>query len=127
MQTIIWVIAAGVGLTVAYVFVVRPLAQRHIPGFSALCEKLDPIYARLFGKSKTLVVARSVSTLGYVIGFHDVIVPIVAQLDAVGLGWSAFFDPQTAKMMSASFIVLGHVFSWLRKVTTEPLEAKEDA
>lgn len=123
MRITLWIVASLMAAGVLYVFVLRPRGRKWFHGswYDHLCDKMDPIYAKLFGGSRTLFLARLVSFAGYAIGVHDVAAPILIEMSAAGLTWDQFFSPETSRTITLGGIVLGHAFAKLRTVTTGPV------
>ena len=123
MRTLLWFIV-GLGVfALAYVFIVRPWACVQSPVFERFCARADQFYARLFLKSRTLVVARLTWLAGYLVSFYDLILPALSVISESGLDWQGFFNPQVAKFIGPGLIIIGHIFAKLRTVTTEALKA----
>lgn len=99
----------------------RDLVVARYPALMPLKLKLDAVYIKLFGASRTLLVARMTALAGYVLMAFDTVQPI---LDAV-LG-SGMVDLGTlvpsAPWLGPLVIVLGHVFSALRQTTSTSVD-----
>lgn len=117
----VFVLLALALLTVLWFWKGRDWAVARYPVLLPLKLKLDALYVKLFGASRTLLVARLTALSGYVLLAFDTIQPI---LDAI-LG-SGMIDLGTlvpsAPWLGPLVITLGHVFAALRQNTSTSVE-----
>jgi hypothetical protein len=105
------------GLISAYVIIVRPILEQR-GSFRDFYSRADSFWANVGEYLKgfrTRIAAWLVMLPSALIGIHDFLLPIVADID---------FAPVTSKVPAVAwpFILLavGALFRWLRKVTTTP-------
>ena len=112
-------VAVIIALTAIYVLWLRPIFRDH-PWFDPIYDWLEPIEARLWGKSRTIFVARALALAGYLITINDLLMPLVMVLPLDKMLPEPYGDAVGPVLM-----VVGHVFTALRKVTDTPLGEKE--
>ena len=105
------------GLISAYVIIVRPILEQR-GSFRDFYSRADSFWGSVGEYLKgfrTRVAAWLVMLPSALIGIHDFLLPLVADID---------FAPVTSKVPAVAwpFILLavGALFRWLRKVTTTP-------
>lgn len=116
-----WIAAAVAAIVVVWVFVVRPLI-RDLPAFDAAFDRIEAFERLLWSRSRTVLVAR----LYWVPGLIDLVTswafdwtPLVAR------AFEGVPDDLRGLVISAALAVTGALFEWLRRVTSEPVTAKE--
>ncbi len=110
---------AVASIVLAYVFVIRP-SVRDVSSFQPFFDWIEPWEARLWAKSRTVLIARLTMLAGFFLTAHDLVVPMVA-----AGGFDPFLPPEWLRFMPLAIMVLGAINEWLRRVTIEPLSAKE--
>ncbi len=112
-------IAVLVAVVVVYVFVVRPYI-REIPWCDPFFDWIEPIEAALWAKSKTVFAARLVTGAGLLLSIHDFVLPVLLAVDL-----QPFVPSRYQPLYPVALAAIGPIFEWLRRVTSEPLAAKE--
>lgn len=120
-----YIIVTLVALVVAYAFILRPILREH-PWFDPIYDWLEPVEARLWAKSRTILVARLAWVPTALLLLHDTVgawaldaSPILSRL----LG--GIPDDIRPQVIAALVGLYGMAVEWLRRVTTEPLAGKE--
>jgi hypothetical protein len=108
-------------IAIAYAFWLRGWLGQH-PAFKPYYDWIDPIAARLWSRSRTILSARLYWIAGTMMGLHDFVVPILL---SSGFEWQAFVPPEYQRFYPLVIIATGLLFEGLRHVTREPLDAKE--
>lgn len=117
-MTLFLTFAILAAIALVYVFVVRPLI-RNLPVFVPFFDWIEPIEARLWRKSRTILVARLYEIAGILLAIHDLLMPVVAQL---GFDWTALVPYPYSIVVSIGLYITGWLFERLRQVTTAPVE-----
>lgn len=120
MKTIL-AFAIMAAVAVIYAFWIRRWLKQH-PVFKPYYDWVEPIEAKLWVKSRTVLSARLYWVAGTLIGLHDFVVPIIL---SSGLDWQSFVPPEYQRFYPLVMIGTGLLFEWLRRVTGEPLSEKE--
>jgi hypothetical protein len=118
---IILVFAVLAALAAGYAFWLRAWLRKQ-PAFAPYYDWIDGIAARLWAKSRTILSARLYWIAGTLMGLHDFVVPILL---SSGFESQAFVPPEYQRFYPLVMIATGLLFECLRRVTREPLDAKE--
>jgi hypothetical protein len=118
---IILVFAVLAALAAAYAFWLHGWL-RQLPALAPYYDWFDGIAAKLWARSRTILSARLYWIAGTLIGLHDFVVPILL---SSGFEWQAFVPPEYQRFYPLVMIATGALFEALRRVTREPLDAKE--
>src|SRR5215472_11322610 len=111
-------------LAVAYAFA-RPWLLVHSARWEAFCAGIDPLAAKLWRNSRTILISRIYWIAGALVGIHDAL----AQTAFAGLDWTPIGErflsgvPQDLHgiVLAGATAGTGLVFEWLRKVSTGPV------
>lgn len=118
---IILAFAIMAAVAVIYAFWLRGWLKQH-PALKRLYDSIEPIEAKLWARSRTILSARLYWIAGTLIGLHDFAAPILL---SSGLDWQSFVPPEYQRFYPIVMIGTGLLFEWLRRVTSEPLDEKE--
>ena len=118
---IIVMFAILAAIAIAYAFWLRGWLKRH-PAFKPYYDWIEPIEAKLWAKSRTILSARLYWVAGTLIGLHDFVAPILL---SSGLELHAFVPPEYQRLYPLVMIATGLLFEGLRRATSESLDAKE--
>lgn len=103
----------------------RDWAVARYPALMPLKIKLDAVYVKWFGASRTLVVSRMTALFGYVLTAFDVVQPILDAVIGSGMVDLGTMFP-SAPLLGPGLIALGHVFSYLRQNTDTSVEDNKE-
>lgn len=125
----LWMLLAVVVLVLVYAFFLRDIL-RESAWFGWFYRWIEPIEAKLWQKSRTVLVARLVWVPSALITVHDFLLPALGLINWNPISTRLLLDVGIptdfhAAAMAAFTALIGKVFLELRKVTTEPLETKE--
>lgn len=121
----VMVLLALVLATVLWFWKGRDWAVAKFPALLPIKTKLDAVYVKLFGASRTLLVSRMTALSGYVIAAFDVVQPILDVVLGSGMVDLGSMFP-SAPLLGPALIALGHVFSYLRQNTSTSVEANKE-
>lgn len=109
-----------VALVVLYVWGLRSRLREH-PWFDPFYDWIEPIERVLWAKSRTLLIARLYSLVGFLIS-------IQALLQESGVDWIGLIPipGEYAKWIGPTVWVTGLLFGHLRKITAVPLEERKE-
>lgn len=122
----LWIVLAGLALAiVAYVFA-RPYLLR-IPAWARFCAWIDPLVVSWLTRSRQIALARLTMLSGFLL-------PVLDWALDLNIDWSSLLQaltqiaPETWRPtlnMMAGPVIVGAIGEILRRVTREPVSAKE--
>lgn len=119
------IIAALVAVAILYAFVLRPILREH-SWFDPIYDRIEPIEAALWAKSRTVLLARLAWVPSALLLLHDTVAAWA--IDATPILSRVFYavpDDVRPLAITAAVGAYGFVVEWLRRVTSEPLSEKE--
>jgi hypothetical protein len=114
-------LAIAAAVAVVYAFWLRSWLKQHA-ALKRLYASIEPIEAKLWARSRTILSARLYWIAGALIGLHDFVAPMLL---SSGLDWQSFVPPEYQRFYPLVLIGTGLLFEWLRRLTSAPLHEKE--
>ena len=119
-------------VAVVYVFLLRPWVRRQ-PWAATFFAWADPVEARLWARSRAILVARLYWLGGLVLGAHESLAAFIGGQDWTPVLVRLFrqipddLRPLVITMSIAGFATItGALIEWLRRVTVKPVESGKE-
>ncbi len=125
-MTLAWVLLFAFAFIGVYWFSIRPWL-RSIPSLADEWEAIDRFEEKLWLRSRTILLAILIGGSSFLITIHDFIATISVDWTPITSTLLGYIPEKYRPMvMPIVMSVLASLFAYMRKITTEPLNAKKE-
>lgn len=122
-----WFVLAALGVAIVVYVFARPYLIEHFGFWKSFCAWVDPFVVSWLSKSRQIALARLTGLSGIVIGIMSQVGDIPIDWSMIG-DWIVSFFPLSAQPFVQKMILPFAIWAYgefMRRVTTQPVEAKE--